>query len=68
MFTVHATYDNGKLVFAENLPIQRGKVLVTFLDEDAKIENGKQLPTQNLGKILDMERGNLYDEYVSHRY
>jgi predicted DNA-binding antitoxin AbrB/MazE fold protein len=66
METFEAMYEKGKLKFKRKPKIEKGKVLVTFLTSTEKQETS--FPVKSLGKIKNIDRSGLYDEYLSTRY
>jgi len=83
MKTIKAIYDHGKIIFIEKYPENievKAKVLITFLDDTDLSEfkskralvSGKEkeikFPTKDLGKIINIDRGNIYAKYLSNRY
>jgi predicted DNA-binding antitoxin AbrB/MazE fold protein len=68
MHTVDAIYDNGKLILFEKIKIKKAKVKITFLEEIVNKKIKLQFPTQNLGEIYNLDRNDLYDEYLSARH
>jgi len=83
MKTIKAIYDHGKIIFLEKSPENirdNEKVLITFLDDtdlsefkfDRSVfigkEKGIKFPTKDLGKIINIDRGNIYAQYLSNRY
>jgi len=66
MKTYEAYYENGKIKFKKKPGIKKGKVLVTFLSEGKK--ECSTFPVKALGKLKNIERKDLYNEYLSNRY
>ncbi|EHO40234.1 hypothetical protein Calab_0591 [Caldithrix abyssi DSM 13497] len=66
MKTYEAIYEKGKLTFKKKPRIKKAKVLVTFLPESTK---GKvKFPAKHLGKLKNIDRADLFNEYLSDRY
>ena len=67
--TIEALYDNGEF-FLEEIPnVKKARVLITFLREIHDDEKGKiKFPTGKLGKIKNIEREELYGDYLSDRF
>ena len=67
--TIEAVYDNGEFFLEETPNVKKSKVLITFIREmnDDKIDKIK-FPTKKLGRIKNIEREELYGEYLSDRY
>jgi hypothetical protein len=63
METFEVLYEKGQLKFKKKPKIKKAKVLVTFFTEqnDQKID----FPHKSLGKLKNIEREELYDEYLS---
>jgi hypothetical protein len=66
METFEALYDKGQLKFKRKPKIKKAKVLVTFLTDQNDLKTN--FPHKSLGKLKDIERDGLYDEYLSARY
>jgi len=66
METFEAMYDKGRLKFKREPKIKKAKVLVTFLTEKKK--GDVKFPVKPLGKLKNIDRANLYNEYLSDRY
>ena len=67
MKTYEAIYEKGKLKFKKNPRIKKAKVLVTFLSESTTKGNVK-FPVKHLGKLKNIDRVDLFNEYLSNRY
>ena len=67
METIEAIYDNGKLILKEEPKIKKAKVLITFIESINEKEKIK-FPTKKLGKIINIDRENLYGDYLSNRH
>ncbi len=67
--TIEALYDNGEF-FLEEIPnVKKARVLITFLREIHDDKKGKiKFPTGKLGKIKNIEREELYGDYLSDRF
>ena len=66
METYEAMYDKGRLKFKRKPKIKKAKVLVTFLTDQK--EGNIEFPLKSLGKLKNIDRSGLYDEYLSDRY
>lgn len=66
METFEAMYDKGQLKFKRTPKIKKAKVLVTFLTDQK--EGNINFPLKSLGKLKNIDRADLYDEYLSVRY
>ncbi|MFH1049636.1 MAG: hypothetical protein V1779_01755 [bacterium] len=65
MQTMEAIYDNGKLIFlSEELKI-RAKVRLTVIEELTTKIKKRKLPELHLGVKGNLDRKELYDEYLS---
>ena len=69
MKTIKAIYDHGKIILLEKPQIAKTKILVTFLDDanlsEIKKEQKVKFPTKDLGRIINIDRENIYAEYLS---
>ncbi|MHA1342230.1 MAG: hypothetical protein ACTSO2_19840 [Promethearchaeota archaeon] len=66
MKTYEAIYEKGKLKFKKNPRIKKAKVLVTFFTETTK--GNVKFPAKHLGKLKNIDRADLFNEYLSDRY
>jgi hypothetical protein len=68
MTTIEAIYDNGNIIFMEKPPVKKAKITVTFIEEIIERTDTIKFPTGDLGKMKNLNRSNLYEEYLSDRY
>ncbi|MCP4157653.1 MAG: hypothetical protein GY757_58630 [bacterium] len=67
--TIEAIYDNGEFSMAELPNVKKARVLITFISEINETEERMvKFPTKKLGKIKNIEREDLYGDYLSDRY
>lgn len=67
--TIEAVYDNGEFLLDEIPTIHKARVLITFMHEIRDNANGKiKFPTKKLGKIKNIEREDIYGDYLSDRH
>jgi len=68
MKTYEAVYEKGKLKFKKTPRVKKAKVLVTFLPETNKTKGNVKFPAKHLGKLKNIDRSDLFNEYLSDRY
>ncbi len=69
MKAVEGIYENGKVILSAHPKVKRKyRILVYFLMTRKKKTNKKHFPTGDLGKILNLDRQNIYEEFLSDRY
>lgn len=67
--TIEAVYDNGEFLLEEAPNVKKARVLITFIHEINDDVKGKiKFPTKKLGKIKNIDREELYGDYLSDRY
>ncbi len=68
MLTVEAIYDNGVVHVKAPRSVKRAKVLVTFIEEYRPRRKRIKLPQIDMGQILNLDRGDLYGDYLADRH
>ena len=67
--TIEAVYDNGEFFLEENPNVKKARVLITFIQEMKNdVRNKIKFPTKKLGRIKNIDREELYGDYLSDRY
>lgn len=67
--TIEAVYENGEFLLEEIPTVNKARVLITFMQEIIDDTSGKiKFPTKKLGKIKNIEREEIYGNYLSDRY
>lgn len=67
--TIEAVYDNGEFFMEEFPNVKKARVLITFIREmNDDVKNKIKFPTKKLGRIKNIDREELYGDYLSDRY
>ncbi|MCU0288590.1 MAG: hypothetical protein MUF15_19635 [Acidobacteria bacterium] len=66
--TIEAVYDNGEFLLEEIPTVNKARVLITFMQEiNGDVNRKIKFPTKKLGRIKNIEREEIYGDYLSDR-